>query len=65
MFPARLPWIRELTEKAWENTVQGLGKFKRITSHNQEPTLGTGQGAGVAGYSPIKVVGCLLYLLGV
>ena len=56
MFPARLPWVHELTEKAWENTVQGLGKFKRITSKNEGATLG----AVGRGYSPIKVTGVLV-----
>ena len=49
MFPARLPWIRGLTEKAWENTVQGPGKFKRITSKNEGATLGA-VGRGVLPY---------------
>ena len=35
--PACSPWIRELTERAWENPVQGLGKALQEDDRPREP----------------------------
>ena len=52
MFLARSPQIRELTENAWENAVQGLGK-----------SLGTSCNSSLIITDLLKIFSCL-FLLG-
>ena len=43
VFPACLPRIRhrsELTDRAWENAIQGLDKYKRAYSHEKQRDVG-------------------------
>ena len=51
MFPARSPQIRELTENAWENAVQGLGK-----------SLGTSCNSSLIITDLLKIFSCLFLL---
>ena len=51
MFPARSPQIRELTEKAWENALQGLGK-----------SLGTSCNSSLIITDLLKIFSCLFLL---
>ena len=51
VFPARSPQIRELTENAWENAVQGLGK-----------SLGTSCNSSLIITDLLKIFSCLFLL---
>ena len=51
VFPARSPQIRELTENAWENAVQGLGK-----------SLGTSCNSSLIITHLLKIFSCLFLL---